>query len=458
MQRRHFLALGSAIGAALTQRISLAQPNGSAGWDYDGGYGPLKPAIDEATGLHLIDLPEGFRYFTYGWTGDKLGDGVITPERHDGMAVVKQDKNIITLIRNHEVFRDSGAFGSEKMQYDPGGGGGTTTLQFNTERGEFVDSWASLSGTMVNCCGGLTENESWLSCEEGVLTPGEIPYSPGIGYQGLKREHGYVFEVPADGVSNAKPIKDMGRFAHEAVAQDPNSGCYYLTEDRYVEAGLYRFIPNDRKNLHAGGELQMLKVSERREMRRGVPVNTPMDVSWVPIEEPDRAHAPGIQSGAGCYQQGAIQGGARFERLEGCWYGDGKVYFTSTSGGDAGRGQVFCLDIEAQTLHMVYQSPGSGQLDYPDNITISPNGCVVICEDGRRVGQMVMGLTPRGKLFPMIRNHMVLNGEHKGIAGDFRQQEWCGACFSPDGKWLFVNCQTPGVTLAITGPFNEGVL
>ena len=42
-----------------------------------------------------------------------------------------------------------------------------------------------------------------------------------------------------------------------------------------------------------------------------------------------------------------------------------------------------------------------------------------------------------------------------GIEGDFRMQEWCGACFSPDGQWLFANLQTPGITLAITGPWQE---
>jgi secreted PhoX family phosphatase len=36
---------------------------------------------------------------------------------------------------------------------------------------------------------------------------------------------------------------------------------------------------------------------------------------------------------------------------------------------------------------------------------------------------------------------------------NMRQNEWAGATFSPDGKWLFVNIQTPGMTFAITGPW-----
>jgi hypothetical protein len=30
--------------------------------------------------------------------------------------------------------------------------------------------------------------------------------------------------------------------------------------------------------------------------------------------------------------------------------------------------------------------------------------------------------------------------------------------FSPDGGWLFLNIQTPGITLAITGPWHKGAL
>ena len=33
--------------------------------------------------------------------------------------------------------------------------------------------------------------------------------------------------------------------------------------------------------------------------------------------------------------------------------------------------------------------------------------------------------------------------------------ELAGACFSPDGTTLFVNIQRPGMTVAITGPWNR---
>ena len=55
-------------------------------------------------------------------------------------------------------------------------------------------------------------------------------------------------------------------------------------------------------------------------------------------------------------------------------------------------------------------------------------------------------------------NNMVLDGERNGYRGDFRKQEWCGATVSPDGRWLFANLQTPGLTVAITGPWGSGPL
>jgi len=55
------------------------------------------------------------------------------------------------------------------------------------------------------------------------------------------------------------------------------------------------------------------------------------------------------------------------------------------------------------------------------------------------------------------RNATRLDGLH-GFVGDFSNSEWAGACFSPDGRWLFVNLYTPGFTVAITGPWRKGLV
>ena len=40
--------------------------------------------------LPLIQLPRGFRYRSYSWTGDMMSDGVACPSLHDGMAVIDE--------------------------------------------------------------------------------------------------------------------------------------------------------------------------------------------------------------------------------------------------------------------------------------------------------------------------------------------------------------------------------
>jgi uncharacterized protein len=45
-----------------------------------------------------------------------------------------------------------------------------------------------------------------------------------------------------------------------------------------------------------------------------------------------------------------------------------------------------------------------------------------------------------------------------GPKGAIGRSELSGACYSPDGQWLFVHLQYPGKTFAITGPWDQGWL
>jgi secreted PhoX family phosphatase len=445
MDRRSFLKNSAVVTAAVpftafVARTSARQdPHGSVRRGHTAGYGPLFATEDRSTGLPLLMLPEGFKYVSFGWARDLLDNSLPTPSAHDGMAGFAAGRGRVRLVRNHEMGR---GLPFSSAAYDPGAAGGTTTLEFDTHKGELVAAHDSLSGTLRNCAGGPTPWGTWLTCEETT----EFTTMP----------HGYIFEVPADGLGDPIPLREMGRFSHEAVAIDPATGYVYETEDAGGSSGFYRFIPDVQGNLSAGGALSMLKVkgAELTNLGASYPNGTTFDVEWVPIARPD----PDLTlPGTSVWSQGRAGKAATFARLEGCWYGnDQKIYIVSTSGG-VGQGQIWEYAPSEERIALLFQSPGPNVLNAPDNITVSPRGGLVLCEDGS--GQEFMhGLTIEGEIFRFAQNNVVLNGERNGFVGDFRGSEWAGACYSPDGKWLFANIQSPGITFAITGPWMSGAL
>jgi secreted PhoX family phosphatase len=119
---------------------------------------------------------------------------------------------------------------------------------------------------------------------------------------------------------------------------------------------------------------------------------------------------------------------------------------------------VWELDPERSILRLVFESPGAPQVNMPDNITVSPRGGLVLCENGTAGTAHVHGLTHDGSVFRFARNNVRLNGERNGLRGDFTTMEFAGATFSPDGRWLFFNVQVPGITCAVTGPWENGGL
>ena len=144
-------------------------------------------------------------------------------------------------------------------------------------------------------------------------------------------------------------------------------------------------------------------------------------------------------------------GAAVFARGEGMWYGKEEIYFACTNGGEKNLGQVFKYipsplegtaseQEQPGKLMLFAESEDRETLKNCDNLTVAPWGDVVLCEDHSNA--FIRGITPQGNLYNIARN----------IHSD---SELAGLCFSPSGKYLFVNIQKQGLTLAITGPWES---
>ena len=459
------VALGSGLFTTLGAGASTPSPAfGSAGRHGSrGGYGALRRVPDQ-DGVEVLALPEGFEYVTFSKIGETMSDGTPVPRAHDGMGAFRARRGDTLRSRNQEVRTAPGTVpgsvqGPVELRYDPLGVGGTTSLLFDTRRGRLERHWASFSGSIVNCAGGVAYQEAgWITSEETVSGPN----------QGFAEKHGYNFLVPAttDGPVAAVPLTAMGRFAHEAIAVDPRTGVVYETEDSGNDSGFYRFTPRDKRNLAAGGRLEMLAVAghDGYDAVTGQQVGRRLPVRWVPIDTPD----PDLEAdpAAEVALEGVGKGAAAFNRLEGIWYDAATkgFFFNSTSGGDAGYGQVWHYSPRDEALTLFFESPGGSVLDSPDNLLVTPRGGILLCEDdasgdgdghplapGIADVNRLIGLSRRGDAFEFAVN--VLN-----------DTEFAGACFSPDGTTLFVNifgagdAPGSGMTCAITGPWRRGAL
>ncbi|MEO1451697.1 MAG: alkaline phosphatase PhoX, partial [Bacteroidota bacterium] len=405
VSRRHFLRQASLLGVGMLGLQHYACVSGAASSSKAvvpgrkvRGYGLLK--ADDAG---ILKLPEGFSYRIISRQGDEMTDGLLVPGKGDGMATFTAPNGKTIIIRNHELspeMTDLGPFGydlsrfskvpAEKL-YDAGFGqipsmGGTTTMVFDTRTQRVDYEFMSLAGTCRNCAGGPTPWNTWISCEETVLHKGGR----------IEANHGYNFEVPAQlqpKLVEPVPIKAMGRFQHEAIAVDPRSGVVYQTEDRH-DSLIYRYLPDHPGKLHKGGKLQIMALVEYpgRDTRNwgdvdqeDFPIGMAQAVEWLDIDDIENMDDT-------LRKRGYAKGAARFARGEGMWYANGAVFFCCTNGGRKYLGQIFrytpsqyegqAREADAPGMLELFIEPNRSKLlQHCDNLTVGPDGHLVVCED-----------------------------------------------------------------------------
>lgn len=436
-----------------------------------------QPASDAVVGLGAFvesDLPVvtvgDFKYMVIQRGGSTLSDGHILGAQPDGMACFQDEQGRYVLLRNQELgarhllvkyglndalFKDGkrpeGSYndvmfgGVTRVVLDPA----KLAKDFNGQAGSLstavIESQYVLLGTDRNCAGGEFENQ-WITCEESS--------EPG---------HGYAFITHRDDSTLVKPrrIDSWGRLHREAVSVHKGTGITYMTEDRR-DGCFYRFVPTNPNDPFGKGSLQALKIAGVKttdpypDPKDGVPVksifnpNQSWDVSWVVIDDPSAEKVP-------CRTQGQQKGATMFNRCEGITQDSAGIWFTASLGGPAKGGQIFQLahteGDQPQQLNLKYEVTDRSQLSCPDNLTVAPWGELVLAEDNYARSadvstQFVRCMKEDGTIYPLLKiNESLVSGKRAG-------PEFTGACFSPDGKYFFVNCQSPlNITIAVTGPW-----
>ena len=457
IDRRKFIQTLLVAAATPATNTSLAAGGGSA---------PFGKLVRDPR--QVLDLPEGFEYRVVFRKGEEMDDGLLVPGEADGMAAFPGEDGRVVIICNHENSPrrlHNGPFGTKLERlgridrakiYDYGdgltpGGGGTTSIVYNPISKKTEKKFLSLAGTEFNCAGGPTPWGSWLSCEECFTNIGGS--SEFFRYVRREQRHGYVFEVPANGIGPVDPVplRDMGRFEHEAAAVNPQSGIVYMTEDR-SRSLLYRYIPNEPGKLHLGGRLQALCIAGKPSFdTRNWPGQKRMNTGqllatfWIDLQDVDSDRND-------LRLRGADAGAAIFARGEGLCFTGAEFVITATIGGPDRVGQVFAYrpspkeglpdeNTAPGVLGLIAESTTRSLLRHADNVTMSPWGDLIVCEDTANHCGLV-GIRPDGKQYLLADNA-------------YTNSELAGVCFSPDESVMFVNIQVRGLMLAITGPWSR---
>lgn len=380
MRRRDFFRLtaaatGLAVGTSPWRRALADTARGGPS-----PYGELLPP--DADGLQL---PKGFRCRVVARSGARVGNTkYVWPVYPDGGATFRVPDGWIYVANSEWV---------------PPSGGGVGAIRFDRS-GNIAAAYPICTGTLLNCAGGATPWDTWLTCEEYA--------------------YGHVWECDPSGVRPAVKRPALGTFQHEAVAVDPVGRALYLTED-VPDGRFYRFTPRKWPSLEAG----TLEVAQ---------VRADSSVTWHPIKYPN----PGMQHDATRHQ---VPQSTVFRGGEGIVYSRGDLFFTTKK-----DDRVWRYEPKAQRCTILYenaQDPAK-QLSGVDNVTAAVVGDLIVAEDGGNM-ELVL-ITPDRATSALLR-----------IVGQ-DESELAGSAFDPSGTRLYFSSQRgdgSGITYEMSGPFRR---
>ena len=359
---------------------------------------PEAPALlpPDANGVRLLP---GFTSRVVARSGEPPTPGgtYLWPPSPDGGAVFKVADRGWVYVSNSEI---------------PNGGGGAGALRFDAD-GAVAEAYPILRDTTLNCAGGATPWNTWLSCEEFPL--------------------GRVWECDPFGKQRAVARPALGVFAHEAAAIDPVGQRVYLTEDA-PNGRFYRFTP--KAVLSSGvydlseGVLEVAQVGGSGGDTMSGPV------TWHRVPDPSGADTP-------TWQQ--VPASTAFPGSEGIAIHDGVAFFVTKY-----DNRVWAYDLRREAIGVIYDDDRYEDpvLTGVDNVAVTPGGTVLVAEDG---GDMqLVAVVLGGLVYPILQ------------VVDHIGSEIAGPAFDPSGTRLYFSSQRgpggssrQGITYEVTGPFTK---